>query len=163
MSIDPHVESTYPLDSYISVINDLLLPPSSNSQPNGSRHSFKQQRNFHRRPQNLLDEDYRYLLTKGAFCLPHPDLRNKLLRAYVTTVHPLLPVLSLAPFFDGVLYNESSFPSPLLYQAVMLAGSAFVEDKDATAAGYLSRRALRETLFERCKVRRMAVLRMPLY
>jgi hypothetical protein len=76
------------------------------------------------------------------------------LGAYIKYVHPLLPVIDLQWFLLNVMVeDESQFRSPLLHQAVMLAGSAFIEQETAVKAGFSSRKALRRTLFGRAKVR----------
>ncbi|KAL6228612.1 hypothetical protein BDW75DRAFT_246551 [Aspergillus navahoensis] len=97
--------------------------------------------------------DYRYLKLKHALTLPPLPLRNQILRAYTRWVHPLLPLLDLTRFMHQVIMDDDRyFPSPLLYQSVMFAGSAYLDTHDIKAAGYASALELRQTLFQKARL-----------
>ncbi|KAJ5832273.1 hypothetical protein N7474_000584 [Penicillium riverlandense] len=155
MAADPKVLQTYPLDYYYSIIVDLLEPPTSEARPNGGDEalSLRPVRNFQVGFLHLSEDTFQYLAKKGALdLLPH-GLRNQILRAYVKYVHPLLPILNMNHFLiEMIIEDDSHTSSPLLYQAVMLAGSAFIDAQDAKEAGNSSRNELRRMLFERAKL-----------
>ncbi|CDM33750.1 Transcription factor, fungi [Penicillium roqueforti FM164] len=153
MTLTNHVPQTYPLDSYLTTINELLSPPTPDLILGEYNQPFELQRTFETRLPNLSEESKSYLHLKGALRIVPVDLRNELLGAYIKYVHPLLPVIDLQWFLSSVMVeDESRFPSPLLHQAVMLAGSAFIEQEAAVKAGFSSRKALRRTLFGRAKL-----------
>ncbi|CAG8310997.1 unnamed protein product [Penicillium nalgiovense] len=153
MTLTHNVPQTYPLDSYLTTINELLSPRTPDLIPGEYNPPFELQRSFEARLPNLSEESKEFLQLKGALRIVSIDLRNELLAAYIKYVHPLLPVIDLQWFLLNVMVeDESRFPSPLLHQAVMLAGSAFIEQETAVKAGFSSRKALRRTLFGRAKL-----------
>ncbi|KAJ5368243.1 uncharacterized protein N7496_008003 [Penicillium cataractarum] len=101
---------------------------------------------FNIRLLNVPRDIYEYLMAAG--CLgPLPwKLEYEILRMYVRYVHPVSTFLA-----DIIGKGESKIKSALLYQAVMLAGSAFVKDH-AKAAGYSSLVDLRRKLFWKAKL-----------
>jgi hypothetical protein len=89
----------------------------------------------------------------GALNMPSVSLRNEILRAYITWIHPLLPLLDLPKFLqDLLLQNDCAFDHPALYQTVMFAGSAFLDIKDVRLGGYNTLLKLRQALFQKTKV-----------
>ncbi|KAJ5748788.1 uncharacterized protein N7511_010484 [Penicillium nucicola] len=153
MSLTHDVPQTYPLDSFLTTINELLSPRTPELLLGEQNQPYELQRSFNFRPPHLSDEDYEYLALKGALRIVPIELRNQLLGAYIKYVHPLLPIIDLQSFLCGAMVeDETRFTSPLLHQAVMLAGSAFIAQEAATGAGFSSRKALRRTLFERAKL-----------
>ncbi|OQE46791.1 hypothetical protein PENCOP_c001G03692 [Penicillium coprophilum] len=153
MTLTRNVPQTYPLDSYLLTINELLSPQIPDLILRDNNQSFELQRTFQVRLPNISEESKEYLHLKGALRIVPIELRNQLLGAYIKYVHPLLPVIDLQWFlFNVMVEDESQFPSPLLHQAVMLAGSAFIEQETAVKAGFSSRKALRRTLFGRAKL-----------
>jgi hypothetical protein len=153
MTLTRNVPQTYPLDSWITTINELLSPQSPDHILGEQNQLLDLQRSFTTRLPNVSEETKEYLQLKGALKIVPIDLRNELLGAYIKYVHPLLPIIDLQWFLLNVMVeDESRFASPLLHQAVMLAGSAFIEQETAVRAGFSSRKALRRTLFGRAKV-----------
>ncbi|KAJ5960225.1 Short-chain dehydrogenase/reductase SDR [Penicillium vulpinum] len=153
MSLTRNVPQTYPLDSYLTTINELLSPQTPDLILGEQNQPCELQRTFKTRLPNISEESKEYLQLKGALRIVPIDLRNQLLGAYIKYVHPLLPVIDLQWFLLNVMVeDESRFPSPLLHQAVMLAGSAFIEQETAVKAGFSSRKALRRTLYGRAKL-----------
>lgn len=101
-----------------------------------------------------LDETT-YLQKKNALSIPEPSLRDAILRAYAEFVHPLMPILDLRNVLRIVHGNDgkSDKLSVLLFQAVMFAGSNFVEDERFLRAGYTSRNSARESFLQKTRVR----------
>lgn len=86
--------------------------------------------------------------------MPSAGLRNELLRAYIEFVHPYMPLLEL---YDFIMIVESGSGvlgriSLILFQAVMFAGSAFVDMQHLHNAGYLSRKEARKDFFQKTRV-----------
>lgn len=153
MTLTRNVPQTYPLDSYLTTINELLSSRTPDLILGEQNQSSEVQRTFQAKLRDVSQESEEYLQLKGALRIVPIELRNKLLGAYIKYVHPLLPIIDLQWFLLNVMVeDETRFVSPLLYQAVMLAGSAFIEQETAISAGFSSRKALRRTLFGRAKV-----------
>ena len=104
-------------------------------------------------PQSIMREDLTYLQQRGAFMVPETSLRNELLRCYVQYVHPFLPILNLQDFLASIEKNDPiDTLSLLLFQAVMFAGSGFIDMRYLLAQGYDSRKAARRSFFQRAKL-----------
>jgi hypothetical protein len=153
MTLTQNVPQTYPLDSYLTTINELLSPRTPDLILGEHNQPWELQRSFKTPLPNVSSDTEEYLNLKGALRIVPIELRNQLIGAYIKYVHPLLPIIDLQWFLLNVMVeDESCFSSPLLHQAVMLAGSAFIEQEAAIKAGFSSRKALRKTLFGRAKV-----------
>ncbi|KAL3446109.1 hypothetical protein BJX65DRAFT_319012 [Aspergillus insuetus] len=146
------VTQTFPLDHLITVLDDLL--PLGHKKKEEIHHlPPHSQESFRTSFSHLMGDNYIDLIVKDSLKLLPSSLQDQIIKAYVAYVHPFLPVLNLPSFLGDIMTgNVTCFSSPLLYQAVMLAGSAFIEDSDVHIAGYLTRRDLREVLYERAKV-----------
>jgi Fungal specific transcription factor domain/Fungal Zn(2)-Cys(6) binuclear cluster domain len=104
-------------------------------------------------PQSIMSEDLAYLHQRGAFMVPDTSLRNELLRCYAQYVHPFLPLLDLQDFLASVEKNDPKDTlSLLLFQAVMFAGTGFIDMRYLLAQGYDSRKAARRAFFQRAKL-----------
>lgn len=125
-------------------IQHLLTPSSqSNQLPNYIR----------RLPQRLQAEDLNYLQAKGALTIPDRTLRDELLKAYIHYVHPYMPLLDLEEFLQILARNDGThYVSLLLFQAVMFAGTAFVDMEALRNAGYNNRKSARKIFFQRARV-----------
>ena len=149
--------STWPLDHYIDIVNDLLPCPSSLGM-NGSAETRSSPElaipdcsKFH--IARMEPEQIEFLDSQSALSVTTGELRDQLLQAYVRWVHPQLPVIDAPEVSRAILVErEIDFPNPLLYQAIMFAGSAFVDFQYIEAAGYRSRLELRKSLFLKAKV-----------
>lgn len=106
-------------------------------------------------PPRILSDDVEYLEKKGALTIPEAGLRNQLLRSYVQHVHGYMPLLELYDFLEAIERNDgiSGHISLLLFQAVMFAGSAFIDMQYLRAAGYQTRKQARKAFFHRARVR----------
>lgn len=104
-------------------------------------------------PQRLLAEDIEYLDKKGAFTVPETSLRNELLRSYVQFVHPFCPVIDLKDFLTPIEQNDGTNQiSLLLLQAVLFAGTAYVDTRFLHAHGYDNRKATRKIFWQRVRL-----------
>jgi len=106
-------------------------------------------------PARIGPDEAEYLEKKGALTVPTHGLRNELLKAYIEFVHPYMPLIDL---YDFVMIVESGNGtlgriSLILFQAVMFAGSAFVDMSHLHNAGYLSRKEARKDFFQKTRVR----------
>jgi Fungal specific transcription factor domain len=105
-------------------------------------------------PPRIGSDEAAYLEKKGVLTVPTIPLRNELLKAYIEFVHPYMPLLDLYEFVmiiesgSGVLGRISL----ILYQAVMFAGSAFVDMHHLHNAGYLTRKEARKDFFQKTRV-----------
>lgn len=104
-------------------------------------------------PPRIMAEDQDYLRKKGAFIIPDAGFRNELLRCYVQFVHPFLPLIDLREFLAAIEKNEpTNTVSLLLFQAVMFAGTAYIDMRYLLAQGYVTRREARKSFFQRIKL-----------
>jgi hypothetical protein len=105
-------------------------------------------------PQRMTSVDIDYLFAKGALSLPEDSVRNALLRSYLEYVHPYMPLIEahelLQIINDGT--GENGRISLLLFQAIMFAGTAFVDLEYLRAAGYTNRKAARKAFFQKARV-----------
>lgn len=151
------VLATWPLDNVIEIAGELLEPRplyDVNKTVGGDQQVTRTDQEFFRISPILVPaETVEFLRSKGALTVPPLEFRNKLLEAYAKWIHPQLPVLDLPNFLrEVILAPDSGFSSPLLYQPVMFAGSAFVELQHLHAAGYSSRLEARKSLFDKARV-----------
>lgn len=104
-------------------------------------------------PLRIMREDLDYLQTKGAFLIPEAAFRNELLRCYVQYVHPYLPVVDLGDLLTAIEKNQPGDSiSLLLFQAVMFAGTAYIDMRYLVAQGYVTRKAARKAFFQKVKL-----------
>jgi hypothetical protein len=104
-------------------------------------------------PPRLQKEDIDYLSMKGALTVPDVGLRNELIKSYIHYVHSYMPLLDLEDFLQVIAMNDGVHRmSLLLFQAVMFAGTAFVDIKHLHAAGYQNRKSARKIFFQRTRL-----------
>lgn len=105
-------------------------------------------------PQRMTSVDIDYLFAKGALSLPDIPIRNALLRGYLEYVHPYMPLVEFQEVLqiinDGT--GASGKISLLLFQAIMFAGTAFVDIEYLRSAGYSNRKAARKAFFQKARV-----------
>ncbi|RFU34800.1 hypothetical protein B7463_g1529, partial [Scytalidium lignicola] len=102
----------------------------------------------------VATEDIEYLHQRGALTIPDPELRNALLQGFTEYVYPYMPMLDLKDFVDIINQGDGNngLVSLLLFQAVMFAGSAFIDMKHFSNAGYDIRRVARAALFQKVRL-----------
>lgn len=103
-------------------------------------------------PSCLGEEDLVYLGSKGALSIPEPELRDALIESYVYYVHPCYPILDLATLEEAMLGNGTQTFSLSVFQAIMFAGSGWVDVKLLRNLGYLSRWAARKAFYSKARV-----------
>lgn len=95
-------------------------------------------------------EDVSFLVRKGAFLIPEPELRAEILQGYVLSVHPFLPVLDLKEFLDVICSDGNNGQvSLLLFQAVMFAGLSSLKPLMVQKTGYETLKQARKAFFAR--------------
>lgn len=105
-------------------------------------------------PQRMTSVDIDYLFAKGALSLPEISVRNALLRSYLEYVHPYMPLVEVHELLQIIDEGngDSGRISLLLFQAIMFAGTAFVDIEFLRAAGYTSRKSARKAFFQKARV-----------
>ena len=105
-------------------------------------------------PAKIGPDEIAYLERKGALTIPQGTLRSEMLRAYIEFVHPYMPLLELHDFLAIIDRPDGSLGkvSLILYQAVMFAGSAFIDMHHLRAAGYATRKEARKDFFQKTRV-----------
>ncbi|KAL5362930.1 fungal-specific transcription factor domain-containing protein [Aspergillus floccosus] len=104
---------------------------------------------------SLPEEDRNFLLAKGVFTLPGNNACASLLRAYMSHVHPIMPIIEidqiLNHYHDGRL-NEYNI---LLLWSVFFAGvnasRQFIPASVYEEEGYSSRKEMKSVLYSRAK------------
>ncbi|ORY10237.1 hypothetical protein BCR34DRAFT_602218 [Clohesyomyces aquaticus] len=73
-------------------------------------------------PAHMLSEDLDFLLRKGAFSMPGPELRVEILQSYVFSIYPFMPMVDIGLLVHAIMndHHESKV-GLLLSQAVMFA------------------------------------------
>jgi hypothetical protein len=105
-------------------------------------------------PQRMTSVDIDYLFAKGALSLPEISTRNALLRSYLEYVHPYMPLIEVHELLQIIDEGngQSGRISLLLFQAIMFAGTAFVDMDYLRAVGYTSRKSARKAFFQKARV-----------
>lgn len=98
-------------------------------------------------------ENIGFLASRGALAIPEAGIRDELIRAFVLYVHPYMPVLDLQDFFHSIHQTKNSSPcSLILLQAVMFAGSAFVDMQVLEMMGFQKVLEARKAFYMKVKV-----------
>ncbi|KAL5406128.1 hypothetical protein PMIN04_012140 [Paraphaeosphaeria minitans] len=105
-------------------------------------------------PAKIGPEEISYLEKKQALKVPKGALRSEMLRAYVEFVHPYMPLLDLHDFLTVINKSDGSNGkvSLILFQAVMFAGSAFIDMEYLRTAGYVTRKEARKDFFQKTRI-----------
>lgn len=108
-------------------------------------------------PEHLAARDIEYIRSKGALCVPHRRLRNEVIRCYVEYMHPYMPLLDVNellqiadPSIDASMTPKYSL---LLFQCVMFAAVAFVDEALVKEVGYDSLKLARKAFYQKTRVR----------
>ena len=102
-------------------------------------------------PARIGPDEVAYLEKKGALTVPNGTLRSEMLRAYIEFVHPYMPILDLHDFVMAIDRPDGKV-SLILFQAVMFAGSAFIDMHHLRSAGYATRKEARKDFFQKTRV-----------
>jgi hypothetical protein len=105
-------------------------------------------------PSKMTSVDIDYLYAKGALSIPLTEMRNQLVTAYFEYVHPYMPLIETCDTLR-IIDDDSGASgqlSLLLFQAIMFAGTSFVDLKILRDAGYTSRKSARKAFFQKARV-----------
>lgn len=92
------------------------------------------------------------LSSEGVFQIPPIEVVKEYFQSYVRWMHPMVPVLDLSYCLDSLLKPESGKQiSVLLFYAIMLVASAFVDETHLQALNFESRIPLRREMFKRAQ------------
>jgi hypothetical protein len=104
-------------------------------------------------PKTLAEDDLEFLERKGAFTLPEAEIRDEILRSYVSTVHPFMPILDVRALLTAVTNNTKGDQiSLLLFQAVMFAGLSALDPQLIQRIGFTSTKHARQVFFARVRL-----------
>ncbi|KAF5539793.1 cutinase transcription factor 1 beta [Fusarium napiforme] len=104
----------------------------------------------------LEPDDVYYLESRKCLSVPTPDALDDFIREYFLHVHPGLPLLDEAQFWD--IYSGDKEPcggptiSLFLFQAMLFTSSSFVPFSTLKSLGFTSRRNARERYYRRAKL-----------
>jgi hypothetical protein len=101
----------------------------------------------------ILGEDLDFLIAKGALTTPEPDLCLEILRGYLFSVHPFMPMLDFRKFIKSITSNgQDGRISLLLFQAVMFAGLHSLPLNVIDRLGFQSAKEARGIFFNRVRL-----------
>ncbi|KAJ0420297.1 hypothetical protein BJY00DRAFT_313236 [Aspergillus carlsbadensis] len=98
-------------------------------------------------PPHLDASDYRYLIQQQALVLPSNTLQEALIRAYLDSVHAILPILDMHSFLRSTSLEDAPGVSLFLFQAVMYGGVATVPLELLTEEGFSTGAAARAAYY----------------
>ena len=105
-------------------------------------------------PDKIGPDEAHYLSAKGALSIPDPELKTALLQAYVDFVYPFMPTIDLNEFL-GIVQREDGVygkVSLLVFQAIMFAGSTFVDMAHLRRAGFHRRQEARKFFYQKARL-----------
>ncbi|KAF5024605.1 hypothetical protein F66182_3368 [Fusarium sp. NRRL 66182] len=104
----------------------------------------------------LSSSDVTYLEAQGCFGVPTREALDDFVREYFLHVHPGLPLLDEAVFWDMYLGNQQSRSGSTLslfvFQAMLFASSSFLSFSTLQSLGFTSKRNARDTYYRRSKL-----------
>ncbi|KAL2813404.1 fungal-specific transcription factor domain-containing protein [Aspergillus granulosus] len=100
---------------------------------------------------DIPEWDVILLQQRGCFSLPVRGLLNEFIREYFLHVHPSLPVINEADFWDTYTHSRREPISLMLFQAMLFAASSFVSQSSIKRLGFKSLRASRASFYNRAK------------
>jgi hypothetical protein len=107
-------------------------------------------------PEHFRQGHIMFLLAEGALTLPSVSLQHALVEAWAEFAYPYMPLAHIHDLLNTIHNPNSSGQriSLLLYQAILFAGSAFVDTKHLRQEnhGFSSRRDARKELARRVTV-----------
>ncbi|KAF4464173.1 cutinase transcription factor 1 beta [Fusarium albosuccineum] len=109
---------------------------------------------------NIRDCDFSQLDTRGCLRVPAKPILDEFIRHYFLYVHPLLPLMNEADFWEaydtprtGADTNTKGTPvSLLLLQAMMFASCTFVTKESLRVLGFSSIHAAKESFYTKAKL-----------
>lgn len=127
--------------------------PKHNLTPNSQFCASAQTPDIQVDVSSLDPEITKFLAARGALTVPGPSARDELIKAFALYVHPQMPILDLQDFMDSIHQSDGTHSPPLiLLQAIMFAGSAFVDMEVLEKLGFGQRRDARKAFYIKVKV-----------
>lgn len=144
--------------SFVPVLNSpgKTLPPLMSAVSATARTSVKSTSlpSYIRCPRrNLRPDELEFLKSRGALSIPDPPLRDKLFLSFLLYVNPFLPVVDVQEVINAIGGESGAQVSLILFQAIMFAGSTFVDFQILLDAGFENRMTARAHFFETVKAR----------
>ncbi|KIW85455.1 hypothetical protein Z517_00845 [Fonsecaea pedrosoi CBS 271.37] len=100
----------------------------------------------------LWTDEFQYLISRGAFRMPPPPLLRELISSYVEWVHPVCPIVETRVVNSVLALSDHPKISLLLLQALIYAGSVFIEEGKLRLFGLADRFTAQTVFFERVKL-----------
>jgi hypothetical protein len=102
----------------------------------------------------LGQDEICYLDSQSCFRLPTRSSWNSMIQVYFRHIHPLVPVLEEAKFWEFSRGNGSPSLSLFVAQAILFAACPFAGRRTIQACGFANCREARVAFYRRAKVRR---------
>ncbi|UPK95877.1 hypothetical protein LCI18_006812 [Fusarium solani-melongenae] len=104
-----------------------------------------------------LPQDFNFLQSEGCFHIPPRLVLDDLLNQYFANIHPQLPLLSEAGFWESYRAKDPSWGSKpklslLVFQAMLFAASNFASSENVTLLRHSSARDLRASCYRKAKL-----------
>ncbi|KAH7239917.1 uncharacterized protein BKA55DRAFT_114597 [Fusarium redolens] len=102
----------------------------------------------------LLPDDINYLEAQGCFRVPTPEALDEFVKEYFLHVHPALPLLDEAWFWDiyGRPIRSRSNLSLFVFQAMLFTACSFLPFSTLRSLGFASVHNARDTYYRRSKL-----------
>ncbi|KAL5343091.1 fungal-specific transcription factor domain-containing protein [Aspergillus crustosus] len=100
---------------------------------------------------DLPECDINLLQQRGCFSVPVRWLLDEFVREYFLRVHPNLPVINEADFWDAYTNTRRDPIGLILFQAMLFAACSFVSQSCINSLGFKSARAARSAFYQRAK------------
>jgi hypothetical protein len=97
-------------------------------------------------------DDLQVLVQRNALAFPPTDIANDMIRSFMCYVYPLLPILRLDDFLAAMDGVPGKTISPLLFQAVLLAGAVFTDFSHSQHPSFQQSKDVQRLLFGRVKL-----------
>lgn len=132
---------------------EIFLPPVMSATAATAQMSVHFPSYIRPRRRNLRPDELKFLKSRGALSIPATPIRDKPLISFLLYVNPFLPVVDVQDFISAIEGESGTQVSLLLFQAVMFAGSTFVDSQILLDAGFKDRTTARAHYFEAVKAR----------
>jgi hypothetical protein len=145
------------------ILDPPWTPAFEDSTMNGTPASYQLPPFIAPPPPWLTDKDIHYLHQKGALSVPEPELRDALIEAYLLYVYPCYPVLDLEALDEALQGGSGHSFSLLVFQAVLFAGSCWVDIKLLRKLRFLTRLEARRAFYQKVRVSTRHLLLMVVF
>jgi hypothetical protein len=101
---------------------------------------------------DIPPDDLHVLMLKNALTFPPMGIANDIIRSFFCYVYPLLPIVRLDTFLAAIQGESGATISPLLFQAVLLAGAVFTDFSRSQHPDFQQSKDVQRLLYGRVKV-----------